>query len=89
MSLVWHQPLVRVEARQADGGWQPARCRGAPVDDSRWDVEVLHGGPERGQPGTHRYRVRWYDPAIGAGRVHRMVLLGGSHHPDVASEPFD
>lgn len=89
--LVWHEPLVRVEAELDDGGWRLARSpEGLPADDQGWDVDVTHlgvagDGPEAG----HRYRTRWWDPSFRAGRRHRFVLLGAHGRRELPSEPFD
>lgn len=91
-SLAWHEPLVRVEASDDGGPWQPARSReGRVVDDQGWDLEITHLGPQsaEGAAGPHRYRVRWHDPSFRAGRRHRFVLEANAGRPEVAGEPFD
>ncbi len=84
--LAWHEPLVRVEASDADeagdGPWRPV------ADDQGWDVAVLHVGPVEGDEHRHRYVARWYLPDLRAGRRHRFVVTGPDG-TDVASEPFD
>jgi len=86
--LRWHEPLVRVEQSDDDGGtWTPAVPGGRPADDQGWALEITHlGGPDAGR---HTYRVRWHDPAHRFGRRHRFVLLENNGRPEVAGVPFD
>lgn len=93
--LDWHDPLVRIEARDGDdadhghGGWQPATSPGGQlVDDQGCDIEVVHLGPDSQGPG-HRYAVRWWNPAFRRGRQHRFVLVPNAGQPELASDPFD
>ena len=87
-ALAWHEPLVRVEASDDDGGtWAPAVHHGRPVDDQGWFVEVSHLGTD--DAGHHRYRTRWYEPAHRFGTRHRFVLLANNGRPEVAGDPFD
>jgi neutral ceramidase len=74
--LHWHEPLVRVEGRDAAGGWFPV------VDDQRPAIEVLHVGDDR-------HRAIWWDPSFRAGRRHRFVLCANAGYPELASEAFD
>lgn len=87
--LTWHAPLVRVEVSGPDGAWHPAVRGGVPVDDQGWSLEVSHLGPDPTHEGTHRYRVRWYDPAFAAESRHRFVLVANHGRPEVSSPPFD
>jgi len=84
--LAWHEPLVRVDARDGSGPWRPARRDGRPVDDQGWDMGVAHVG--RDDLGD-LYVARWYDPDVRAGRRHRFVLLAQRGRPEVWSAPFD
>lgn len=85
-NLVWHHPMVRVEAAGRDGRWELAVHHGRPVDDQGNDVEVRY----LGATGTgHRYAARWWDPAFAGGRRHRFVLLANGGQPELASPPFD
>ncbi len=91
--LLWHQPLVRVEASD-DGGstWAPALDHGRRVDDQGWALAVTHLGADRDSragEGVHRYRVRWFDPVHRAGRLHRFVLVANATRPEVVGDPFD
>lgn len=70
--LAWHEPLARIE-RSRDGA--------VVADDQRGDVAVLQVGPGR-------YVVRWFDPALGEGRRHRVVLLANGRQPEVALPEF-
>lgn len=85
--LHWHEPLVRVEMADGEGGaWVPAVAHGRRVDDGGCDVEVVHvGAGDRG----HHYAVRWWDPGFRAGRRHRFVLLANAGRPELSSDPFD
>jgi neutral ceramidase len=89
--LTWHEPIVAVESSD-DGGstWAPAVERGRRVDDQGCALAVSHLGAvgDEGIPG-HRYRVRWYDPVMRAGRKHRFVLLANNDRTAVAGEGFD
>jgi neutral ceramidase len=87
-NLSWHEPLVSVESADGHGSFEPARRAGRVVDDQGWDLEVTHRGAGDAA-GEHRYRVRWYDPELRAGRRHRFVLLANAGRPEVTSEPFD
>ena len=90
--LDWHEQLVRVE--QADGPgddaeWVPARHHGRLVHDGSPDMEVVHLGELEGHPGSHCYRVRWYDPSHVAGRRHRFVLSANRARPELVGPAFD
>jgi neutral ceramidase len=93
--LDWHEPLVRVEMCDGEGGaWVPAVAHGRRVDDGGCDVEVVHLGPgdrdrrpDRGR--GHRYAVRWWSPKFRAGRRHRFVLVSNAGRPELAGDPFD
>jgi neutral ceramidase len=75
--LHWHEPLVRVEGRDTEGGiWFEV------ASDQRPSIEVL-------SLGGRRYRARWWDPSFRAGRVHRFVLAANAGQPELASAPFD
>jgi hypothetical protein len=89
--LDWHEPLVRVEMADGDGGaWVPAVADGRRVDDRGCDVEVVHLGPgDRGPGRGHRYAVRWWGPGFRAGRRHRFVLVANAGRPELAGDPFD
>lgn len=75
-NLLWHEPMVEVEAADGDQDWRPARHHGRAVDDQRGDLAVRSLGLDR-VTGRPTYRVRWYDPAFRDGRRHRFVLLDG------------
>ncbi|MEI2653365.1 MAG: neutral/alkaline non-lysosomal ceramidase N-terminal domain-containing protein [Microthrixaceae bacterium] len=84
--LVWHEPLVRIEARDGDGEWHAATHRGRRADDQGTDVEVrLVGSDAIGCV----YAARWHDPAFKAGRTHRFVVLGSGSATELTSAPFD
>ena len=93
-NLRWHDPLVRVESADGDGGpdgnestWQPARTDdGRPVDDQGCDIEVVHLGDDRR---GHLYAARWWSPVFRSYRRHRFVLLANASQPRVVGEPFD
>lgn len=93
--LDWHEPLVRVEMCDGEGGaWVPAVAHGRRVDDGGCDVEVVHLGPgdrdrgfDRGR--GHRYAVRWWSPGFRAGRRHRFVLVPNAGRPELTGDPFD
>ncbi|MCB0975894.1 MAG: neutral/alkaline non-lysosomal ceramidase N-terminal domain-containing protein [Acidimicrobiales bacterium] len=87
--LDWHEPLVRVEASDDDGeSWHPAvHDDGTRADDQTWVLEVDRIAS--GDPGRHRYRVRWYEPVHRAGRRHRFVLLPNNGRPHLEGPPFD
>jgi neutral ceramidase len=93
--LDWHEPLVRVEMCDGEGGaWVPAVAHGRRVDDGGCDVEVVHlgpgdrdRGPDRGR--GHRYAVRWWSPGFRAGRRHRFVLVSNAGRPELTGDPFD
>jgi neutral ceramidase len=91
--LAWHEPLLRVERSDDDGGsWEPAAKGWRAADDQGWALEVTHLGPAEGPgiaPGTHRYRARWHEPDHRFGRRHRFVLLANADRPEVAGPPFD
>ena len=89
--LAWHEPLVRVEMADGDGGaWVPAVAHGRRVDDRGCDIEVVHLGPgDRGPVRGHRYAVRWWSPGFRAGRRHRFVLVANAGRPELAGDPFD
>lgn len=78
--LHWHEPLVRVEAADGDGPWQPA------ADDGDGSVSVGHD--HLGEAG-HRYVARWYHPDIRVGRRHRFVLAANAGRPEVVGPAFD
>ena len=80
-NLVWHEPMVVVEAADGDGAWRPAEHHGRRVDDQRGDLAVRSLGLDR-RTGRPTYRVRWYDPAFRDGRRHRFVLLAGPDRRD-------
>ena len=95
-NLLWHEPLVTVEANDRaeemeEPGWFQAWHLGHRVDDQGWDLEVTHLGPAQGDASdsVHEYRVRWFDPEHRAGRRHRFVLLENNGRPEVVSPPFD
>ncbi|HEY3143621.1 MAG TPA: neutral/alkaline non-lysosomal ceramidase N-terminal domain-containing protein [Acidimicrobiales bacterium] len=86
-NLIWHEPLVRVEADDPSDGWQSALTPGGtPADDQGCDVEVVHIGPD--QDG-HSYAARWWNPSFRRGRRQRFVLLANGGQPELTSEPFD
>jgi neutral ceramidase len=85
-SLRWHEPIVRVEASDGDGRWEPARHGDHLIDDQGWDLEVRSLGPDAV---GHRYSVRWWDPAFRSGRRHRFVLLANGGQEERRSEAFD
>ena len=78
--LLWHEPLVRVEATDDGTTWTPA------ADDQWGAIQLRHIGPEGD---AHRYRATWWAPSVRAGRQHRFVLLPNGPRPEVASTPFD
>ncbi|MET3963878.1 neutral ceramidase [Marmoricola sp. OAE513] len=77
--LVWHEPLVRVEAEGTDG-WTPV------ADDEGWHLGVTYLGTKRSQ---HRYAARWYAPPLGRPGRHRFVLAANGSQPEIAGPPFD
>jgi neutral ceramidase len=85
-NLSWHAPLVRVEAADSDDSWVPARHQGRVVDDSGWDLEVVHLGAAGD---GHRYAVRWWDPTFRSASRHRFVLVANGGQPEMCSQPFD
>lgn len=88
----WHEQLVRVEQTDEPGDdpeWVPARHHGRLVHDGSPDMEVVHLGELDGHPGSHCYRVRWYDPAHVAGRRHRFVLAANRSRPELVGPAFD
>ena len=85
-NLVWHEPMVRIEARDGDGEWRPAIHRGRRADDQGTDVEVrVVGNDAIGCV----YAARWHDPAFKAGRMHRFVVLPTPSSTELASVAFD
>ena len=78
--LAWHEPLVRVEAATAEGGWAQV------ADDRGYHLGVAHLGS--GRADGHRYAARWHTAYLGPGRKHRFVLLGARGGDEVASVPF-
>lgn len=78
--LHWHEPMLRVEREQDDGGWVTV------ADDQGWYVGVVVDRGERGLS-TGRFLARWYAPAFGA--RHRFVLIANNGRPEVAGPPFD
>jgi neutral ceramidase len=87
-TLCWHRTMVSVEASDDDGTtWRPAIADGRPVDDQGWDVEVTHLG-DASPPGRHRYRARWFNPDLRAGRVHRFIVATGGG-ASLSSPAFD
>ncbi len=84
--LVWHEPLVRVEAEAPDGSWSTAVHEGRPVDDQGWRLGITYRGRK---DGAHRYVVRWYAPPLGRPGRHRFVLVGNGPQPETAGDPFD
>jgi len=90
--LHWHEPVVRVEQTDEPGDdaeWVPARHHGRLVHDGSPDMEVVHLGELEGHPGSHCYRVRWYDPSHVAGRRHRFVLAANRSRPELVGPAFD
>ena len=92
--LDWHDPLVVVECSDNDGAtWRRAFDRGRPVDDQGWALAVSHLGPADDEPrataGSHRYRVRWFNPVPRGGRRHRFVLLANSTREEAVGDGFD
>jgi neutral ceramidase len=99
--LAWDRPLARVEARTADGGWEPAVSDGMAVDDQGYRVAVLLAGragrgtgqftlPGTGYvtlPGTG-YVTRWYTAERALGPGLRAVILDSGGRPALVSEPF-
>lgn len=85
-TLVWHEPLVRIESSDRDDEWVPAVHRGRRADDQGTDVEVRLVGTD--QIG-HVYAARWHDPEFRAGRRHRFVILAEDRSAELASVPFD
>ena len=86
--LLWHDPLVRVEATDAhDETWQRAlSADGRAVDDQGCDVEVVHLGKDRA---GHRYATRWWNPVFRSYRRHRFVLVANGTRPKLTGDPFD
>ena len=86
--LLWHDPLVRVEATDAhDETWQRAlTADGRAVDDQGCDVEVVHLGKDRA---GHRYATRWWNPVFRSYRRHRFVLVANGTRPKLTGDPFD
>jgi neutral ceramidase len=83
--LVWHEPLVRVEAELAEG-WSPASYDGRLVDDQGWHLGVSYLGRQHGQ---HTYAARWFAPPLGRPGRHRFVLLANAMQPEIAGPAFD
>ena len=77
--LVWHEPLVRVEAK-VGGRWD------AVADDDGWHLGVTYLGRRTGR---HGYVARWYAPPLGRPDVHRFVLLANGGQPELAGPEFD
>jgi neutral ceramidase len=83
------------KASVGEPAWQPAHTRdGRLANDQGWDLEVMHLGEVDARrhavaPGTHRYRVRWHDPVLAAGLVHRFVLAPTAGRPGLAGPAFD
>ena len=80
-NLLWHDPLVRVEA--ADNGedeWRRA------ADDQGCDIEVVHTGHDRR---GHTYAARWWNPTFRSYRRHRFVLVANATRPKLTGTPFD
>lgn len=84
-ALRWHEPLARVEALGADGGWIPAIDAGRPIDDQGYHVGVFHLGQDK--DGRHRYGARWFTGYLGPDLPHRIVI-SGSGGRELASDPF-
>jgi neutral ceramidase len=85
--LHWHEPLVRVESADHDGGWQRAvAADGRAIDDQGCDVEVVHLGADRR---GHRYATRWWNPTFRSYRRHRFVLVANNARPKLTGTPFD
>lgn len=83
--LVWHEPLVRVEADRA-GSWELASYDARPVTDDGWHLGVTYLGRRHGQ---HAYAARWYAPPLGRPGRHRFVLLANGGQPEIAGPAFD
>ncbi|MFL6156678.1 MAG: hypothetical protein ACJ72D_11320, partial [Marmoricola sp.] len=83
--LVWHEPLVRVDAETTEG-WQPAEHQGRPVDDEGWHLGVTYLGLTHSR---HQYVARWYAPPLGRPGRHRFVLLANGPQPEIAGPAFD
>lgn len=77
--LVWHEPLVVVEAER-QGTWVPVD------DDQGWHVGVTYLGRKGGR---HSYVTRWYAPPLGRPGRHRFVLLASGGQPELPGPPFD
>ncbi len=96
--LDWQRTMIRVEGgsgavdpdRPDAATWLSTLRHGRTVDDQLWDIGITHlGAVDRSLPhGTHRYRVRWFDPEHRSGVRHRFVRMRGD---DVgpASRAFD
>lgn len=89
-TLDWTAPLVRMDAADgSDGAWRPALHEdGRRADDQGWSIEVTHLGATD-ELGGHRYRVRWFDPVLRAGRRHRFTLLTNGPQPELSGPAFD
>jgi neutral ceramidase len=88
-SLRWDAPLARVERWAPAGGWEPMVDPTGEVDDAGWRMGLFHLGPDRSDPGSHLYSVRWYQPPLGAPGRYRFVLTENNGHPELAGEAFD
>ena len=62
-SLVWHEPIARVEVKDADG-WSPF------ADDQGTAIGVR-------ALGKRRFAARWYNPWLGGDRQFRFVVTAG------------
>ena len=80
--LCWHDPLVRVEREDARLGWTIVE------DDQGVNLGVVHQGKSKTNDG-HAYAARWFNPWLGAGRRHRVVVLANRGRTELASDPFD
>ena len=78
--LAWHEPLVRVEAATADGGWTPV------ADDQGYHLGVVHLGS--GRADGHRYATRWHTGYLGPGPCAPVRPAGARDGAPVASGPF-
>ena len=73
---------MRVERQDPRLGWVTA------ADDQGVNLGIIHHGKDKTGDG-HTYAAHWYNPWLGAGRLHRFVLPTNGGRPELASEPFD
>ncbi|NNN20473.1 MAG: hypothetical protein HKL80_00530 [Acidimicrobiales bacterium] len=85
-SLDWNERMVSIQSQDSDGNWKFAEKNGYKVDDQGWDIEITH---QRIEADSHRYRVRWYDPAFKFGRKHRFYFHANRNQSEWWSDPFD